>query len=132
MNTAYKHLDSKLRIAELTIGQWLGVLLGLGLAIAWGVYISPFGSTLTLTSSVYVGALPVGAVLLGSSTELDPVLLVRSAIAWRRADGRFVPGPGHSASGYVVTGDSHREAARRHRQASPPPPLAALWEEVQA
>ena len=129
MNTAYKHLDSKLRIAELTIGQWLGVLLGLGLAIAWGVYVSPFGPTLTVSSSVYVGAIPAGAVLLSSATELDPALLIRSAVAWRRMDGRFVPGPGHSASGYVVTGDRHREAARRRREASPPPALATLWEE---
>jgi hypothetical protein len=132
MNTAYKHLDSKLRIAELTIGQWMGIFLGVGLAIAWGMYVSPFGPTVSLTSAVYVGAIPAGAALLGSTTEIDPVLMLRSAIAWRRSEGRFLPGPGHSASGYVVTGDSHRETERRRREAAPPPSLAALWEEAQA
>jgi hypothetical protein len=129
MNTAYKHLDSKLRIAELTVGQWIGVLFGLGLAIGWGMYVSPFGPTLTVTSSVYLGVLPAGAALLGSNTELDPFRLIRSAISWRRMDGRFVPGPGHSASGYVVTGDQQREAARRRQDGPPPLELGALWEE---
>jgi hypothetical protein len=128
MNSAYKHLDSKLRIAELTIGQWVGVLVGLGLAIGWGVYVSPFGPTITLTSSVYLAALPAGAVLVGSFTELDPARLIRSAIAWRRLEGRFTPGPGRSASGYVVIGDSQREASRRQQDSASELELAALWE----
>jgi hypothetical protein len=96
------------------------------------VYVSPFGPTVTLSSAVYVGALPVGAALLGSATEIDPVLILRSAISWRRAEGRFLPGPGHSVSGYVVIGDRQRETERRRQAAAPPPSLAALWEEVEA
>jgi hypothetical protein len=129
MNSAYKHLDSKLRIAELTIGQWVGVMIGLGLAIAWGVYVSPFGPTITLTSSVYLAALPSGAVLVGSFTELDPMRLIRSAIAWRRLEGRFAPGPGKSASGYVVIADSQSEATRRRQESVSELELGALWEE---
>lgn len=129
MNSAYKHLDSKLRVADLTVGQWIGVLFGVGLAIVWGVYLSPFGPTITLTSAVYVGALPAGAAMVGSFTELDPVRLVRSAIAWRRLQGRFSPGPGESASGYVVIADSQRAAARRRREELPELELASLWEE---
>lgn len=111
MNVAYKHLDAKLRIAELTVGQWIGVLLGVGAAVGWGLYMSPFGPTLTLTSAVYVAVLPAGAAVLGNATELNPALLLRSALAWRQREGRFMPGPGASAHGYVVGGESRGEGA---------------------
>lgn len=101
MNLAYKHLEAKLRVAELSLGQWAGIALGGLLAIAWGVYVSPFGSTLTLISAVYVGGLPAGAVVLAGVSELDVWLLVRSALAFRRSPGRYRPGPG-TVAGYRV------------------------------
>jgi hypothetical protein len=107
MHSAYKHLDSKLRIAELSVGQWLVVALGVGLGIVWGYYVSPFGPTLTLTSAVYIAALPSAAALFSTLTEFDLVLTVRSALWWRRLEGQFVAGPGRSARGYTVLEDPH-------------------------
>lgn len=128
MNAAYKHLDSKLRIADLTVGQWIGVIVGVASGIAWGMYISPFGPTITLTSAMYLAALPIGAALCASATDFDPWLTLRSALAWRRRDGRFVPGPGDSASGYVVA----HEAATTNGVAAPERlvelDLGSLWE----
>jgi hypothetical protein len=127
VNVAYKHLDSKLRIGELTVLAWIGVILGVACGIAWGVYISPFGPTLTLTLGIYVAALPIGAAVLASVTEFDPWLIVRSAVAWRRLEGRFVPGGGDCARGYlVVEGSDSRtghSAPRRVHELD----LGSLW-----
>jgi hypothetical protein len=106
MNPAYKHLDSKLRIAEFTLGQWAVVMLGVSIAIVWGFYLSPLGMYLTFGTAVYLGAIPVGFVVLSSFYEIDVGVLVRSSIRWRRLDGRFLAGPGPEPTGYVVTGHS--------------------------
>ena len=72
MNIAYKHLDTKLRIGELTIGQWLAVALGVGIAGGWALYVHPpIGATLTAVTAVYLGALPAGAALMASSSEFN-------------------------------------------------------------
>lgn len=127
MNTAYKHLDSKLKIAELTVGQWVGVLLGLGIAITWGFYVSPFGTTLTVITAVYAVALPTAAALFATMTDFDLALLLRSAIAWRRRQGRFTAGPGSSARGYVVSEDEGDRASERRGPQLEELDLSALW-----
>jgi hypothetical protein len=129
MNVAYKHLDSKLRIMELTVGQWLGVLAGVGLAILWGYQLSPFGFQLTLVSAIYIGAIPAGAVLFANFTEFDLWLLVRSAAAWRRMEGRFAPGPGDSAEGYVLIERADEGDSAVLKRAETELDLARLWEE---
>jgi hypothetical protein len=130
VNVAYKHLDAKLRIADLTIGQWISVLVGIGVAAVWGLYLSPLGTYLTLVSSVYFGALPAAAALLASMSEFDLWLVLRSALRWYRLEGRFASGPGGSAHGYVVRADRGGHAPRprerpRVRELDP----ASLWEE---
>ena len=45
-------------------------------------------------TGVYVGGLPVAAGFVASQTEFDLWAVVLSAVRWRRADGRFVPGCG--------------------------------------
>jgi hypothetical protein len=129
MNTAYKHLDSKLRIADLTLGQWIGVIVGVGVGVVWGVYLSPLGTYLTLASSVYLGAIPAAAALLASMSEFHLWLLLRSAVGWHRLDGRFASGPGGSARGYVVSEEPEADGMHAGR-----PPVreldpAALWGE---
>lgn len=127
MNSAYKHLDSKLRIAELTLWQWVGVVGGLGLGIVWGLYLSPLGSTLTMVSAVYMAALPAAAALFARLTEFDPWLVIRSAWAWRRLEGRFVAGPGELANGYIVTEETQMDGTQRPETAELD--LTSLWEE---
>ena len=130
MNVAYKHLDTKLRIADMTIGQWMGVGLGLAVAIGWGFYLQPpLGPTLTAVTAVYLGALPAGAALLASMSEFDLLLMVRSAIRWRRHEGRFIPGPGNPVSGYVLRDPEPEETAGKTRERAPELDPASLWEE---
>jgi hypothetical protein len=128
MNLAYKHLDTKLRVADLTVGQWLSVFAGLALAAVWGMYLSPFGTYVTLLSAIYLGGIPVGASLLAGMTEFDLWLLIASAMRWRRREGRFVPGPGDGARGYVVHDDALEQAAASRRDLDDLD-LASLWEE---
>jgi hypothetical protein len=131
MNVAYKHLDTKLRIAELTVGQWVGVLAGVAIAIVWATKLSPFGGYATLVSAIYLGAVPAGAVVLAGYTEFDLWLLVRSAIRWRRAEGRYAPGAGEAAHGYVLRDESDDEngtGGARPRVAELDP--QSLWEDA--
>lgn len=128
MNVAYKHLDSKLRIAELSIGQWIGVLLGVGCGLSWGVYLSPFGPTVTFTVGIYVAALPIGAVFLAAVTDFDPFLALRSAVSWRQREGRFVPGPGESARGYAIAPDPVTSSAKNTAASVAELDFASLWE----
>lgn len=100
INTAYKHLDSKLRIAALTVSQWVGIFAGVVLAIVYGDYVHPFGTMMTLVTAVYLGGLPIATILFAGFSDFNLMLLLCSAIRWRRMDGRYVPGPGPPTSGY--------------------------------
>jgi hypothetical protein len=100
MNTAYKHLDTKLHIGDLTLGQWVGLAAGTIGALLYGMYLSPFGQMLTLVSAIYLGGIPIAAVFLASLSEFDFLLLVRSAVRWHRRDARYLPGPGMPTPGY--------------------------------
>lgn len=106
MNIAYKHLDTKVRIGDLTIGQWVGVIVGIALGLVWALYVSPFGIYLTLFTAIYLGGIPIGAMFLANVTEFDLWLLLRSAVRWRRRESRFLPGPGDSSRGYLVHDES--------------------------
>jgi hypothetical protein len=125
MNSAYKHLDSKLKVAELTLGQWCGLMVGVAVAILWGFYLSPLGTYLTVGTAVYLGAVPASFALMSSFYEVNLGVVLLSAIKWMRLDGTFMPGPGADAEGYVV----------RHEQIEDDPKVAlanldpaALWE----
>lgn len=102
LNLAYKHLDSKIRIADLTIVQWIGVFAGVVLAVVYGYVLHPFGTMVNMVTAVYIGGIPITAVLLGGFSDFDPILILRSAATWRRLDGAFLPGPGLPTDGYRV------------------------------
>jgi hypothetical protein len=127
MNTAYKHLETKLRIAELTVGQWFGIILGVALAVGWGGYVSPFGTGLTLFTAIYLGGVPILLSLLATQAEFDLWLRVRSMISWRRDGGRYIPGPGMSAHGYVLT-EEPRSERERPRDDVPELDFTTLWD----
>jgi hypothetical protein len=124
MNIAYKHLDARLRIAELTVGQWLSVLIGVGIAILWGLYLSPLPGPLSLATAVYLGAVPAGLAVMSGFYELNLVLVARSAVRWRRSDGRYVAGPGESARGYAIRGQTAADTERVKSDLD----LGALWD----
>lgn len=102
MNTAFKHLDAKLRIADLTIRQWVGLFVGVMIALLYADFLHPFGTMGTMITAVYIAGIPIAAVLIGGFSEFDIWLVLRSALRWRSADGRYLPGPGVRTAGYRV------------------------------
>jgi hypothetical protein len=105
MNVAFKHLESKLRFGDLTIGQWAGILGGLLFAFVFASYLSPFGGMAGVILGVYLGAIPASAAFFASVSEFDLWGLLAAAVRWYRRDGRHVPGAGESARGYALLAD---------------------------
>jgi hypothetical protein len=125
MNPAYKHLEAKTRIAELTLAQWALIATALIGAVAWGFYISPFGFLITVLTSTYIGGLPALAALVAGQTEFDFWLTIRHAVRHWRSDGRYLPGPGPTPAGYVI--GPHPRELRRRGAGGPGLDLEELW-----
>jgi hypothetical protein len=106
---AYKQLEANTRIAELTLGQWVGAISGVLCALVVIAWLRPFGMYLNLVLGVYVGGIPITIPLVVSVGEFDVWLLVRAAWRWCRADGRYGAGPGNAARGYEITGVERSE-----------------------
>ena len=51
---------------------------------------------------VYLGAIPASAAFFASLSEFDLWGLLIAAARWRREDGRYLPGPGSGATGYLA------------------------------
>src|SRR5512135_1962882 len=103
MHTAPAHLESKLRFWDLSVGQIAAAFLGIMLGVAWAKFVSPLHGMLGAMSGAYIAALPVIPVFVASQTDFDLTGLVTNAVRWRRLDGRYVPGAGPSAGGYLLT-----------------------------
>ena len=65
-----------------------GILVG----FAWANWLSPIHGIGAAVTGVYVGGLPVAAGFVASQTEFDLWAVVRSAVRWRRAEGRLRAG----------------------------------------
>ena len=102
MNVAFKHLEAKLRFGELSVGQWAGMLGGLLFALVFAQYLSPVGGAVGLVLGVYLGAIPAAAAFYASLSEFDLWGLLIAAARWRREEGRYLPGPGTDATGYLA------------------------------
>jgi hypothetical protein len=126
-NVAYKHLEQRLKIGEFTLRQWAGFFFGALAAVAWGLYLSPFGATVSLVTAVYIGGIPIAAAYLAGATDFDLWLHLKSLGAYRRAVGRYVPGPGHTAKGYGLTGEARDDDTHADRVSSPDLDLESLW-----
>ncbi|RKQ90823.1 hypothetical protein C8N24_0638 [Solirubrobacter pauli] len=103
MNRAFKHLEAKLRFADLTIGQWAAVIAGLLFGLVFAQYLSPIGGLWGAVLGIYLGALPASAAFFASLSEFDLGGLLVAALRRRREPGRYLPGAGSTGIGYRVT-----------------------------
>jgi hypothetical protein len=103
VHAAPAHLESKLRFWDFTVAQIAAAFAGIMLGFIWARFVSPLHGMLGAMSGAYIAALPVIPVFVASQTEFDLAGLVAGALRWRRLEGRYVPGPGASASGYVLS-----------------------------
>ena len=121
MNLAYKHLNAKERIGELTVGQWAVVFGGMIVMLLWGFYLSPLSRYLSIVTAVYLGGLPVALALVASYAEFNVWRFAASAWRWTLAAGRYAAGAGAPTPGYRIvpdprgtaTGDASRNPADR-------------------
>jgi hypothetical protein len=108
MNPAPAHLETKLRFGwDFTVGQIAAMVVGILIGFGWANWLSPIHGIGAAVTGVYVGGLPVAAGFVASQTEFDLGVVVLCALRWRRAEGRFVVGPG-VCTGYVVASE-HEE-----------------------
>lgn len=124
MNTAYKHLETRLRIGELTLGQWAGIVLGVAIGVTWGMYASPFGPYISLFSAIYVGGVPAMAAWVASQADFDLWQHLAAAVRWHRGSHVYLPGAGVTATGYAVVAAPARAASMA---AAPDLDVEALW-----
>jgi hypothetical protein len=125
MNASPAHLEAKLRFWEFTIGQIAAAAVGVLCGFVWASYVSPFGGLAAAISGAYIAGVPVAAAFVASQTEFDLWGLVAAIARWRRLDGRYLPGPGPTAHGYLLTGDADRHPGGRGAGELD---LDALWE----
>jgi hypothetical protein len=82
-------------------------------AVVFALVLRPFSGYVNLALGIYIGGLPAAAVFLASISEVDVWLLGRSALRFRRADGRYLPGGGQGARGYTIrTAADERDPVR--------------------
>jgi hypothetical protein len=127
MNPAYKHIRDRLRFGELTIPQIIALFCGLMCGLVFALYISPFGPYLTLFIGIYIASIPMGAVLLASTTEFDLWLYLRARVHDRITDGQYVAGPGVTCIGYSIEPEDELVNFNRRSQTRPVD-LEAIWD----
>ena len=118
VNLTFKHLEAKLRFAELSIGQWAGVLGGVLFAMLFAEYLSPFhglgGADPRRLPRRDPGQAPRSSP--GSATSTSGALRPRcsagaacAAVSCRAADTT------HAATSSLTDRDSLRRSGRRRR-----------------
>jgi hypothetical protein len=131
VRTSPAHLESKLRFWDLSVGQIAAAFAGIMLGVAWAKFLSPLHGMWGAMSGAYIAALPVVPVFVASQTELDLSGLLVGAIRWRRLEGRYLPGGGETAQGYLLFGE-HAETAPGDGAEMLEVELQALWDEAPA
>ena len=131
MRAAPAHLESKLRFWDLSVGQIAAAFAGIMLGVAWAKFLSPLPGMWGAMSGAYIAALPVIPVFVASQTELDLGGLVVGAVRWRRLEGRYLPGAGETAHGYLLT-EERGDTGLRDDAEVLQPWLATLWDEAPA
>jgi hypothetical protein len=129
VRAAPAHLESKLRFWDLSVGQIAAAFAGIMLGVAWAKFLSPLPGMWGAMSGAYIAALPVIPVFVASQTELDLGGLVVGAVRWRRLDGRYLPGAGETAHGYLLIDERGGPGLRDDAEQ---PWLAGLWDQAPA
>ena len=131
MRAAPAHLESKLRFWDLSVGQIAAAFAGIMLGVAWAKFLSPLHGMWGAMSGAYIAALPVVPVFVASQTELDLCGLLVGAIRWRRLEGRYLPGAGETAQGYLLS-DEHADSGPGEETEVLERELHALWDDPRA
>jgi hypothetical protein len=110
----YKHLEAKLRLGSLSLGQWAQISGTGAAAAAFGVYVSPMPTGATIFVSIVGAGMPVA--LSYGAMGLEFSVADFAAAAWRywRHPRRYLPGAGNSSRGYVVRREQTKQTSDGH------------------
>jgi hypothetical protein len=98
----YKHLEAKLRLGSLSLGQWVQITAAGAAAAVFGVYVSPLPTSATIFVSIVGAGMPVA--LSYGAMGLEFSVADFAVAAWRywRSPRHYMAGAGEPGSGYVV------------------------------
>jgi hypothetical protein len=127
-NVTYKHLEGKTVVGAFSLGQWAQLLAGAVLALVFGIYLSPLPAGATIFIACLLPGLPLAASYGAMGLEFS--LSQGTRAAWRcwRQPGRYLPGPGRHAAGYLVVPDPARAPTGADPGVGPTRELEALWD----
>ena len=129
VHPTYKNLEAKLRVATLTVGQWIQLGASIGFAVIFVRYISPLPIEPTLSLAILLAGLPVAASYALSGAEFSATRLIVSVWRWRRRPKRYQPGPGEPIDGYVVELPPPVDVSDRDAASAPLADLELLWDD---
>jgi hypothetical protein len=98
----YKHLEAKLRLGSFSLGQWGQIGAAGTLAAVFGVYVSPFPTSVTIFVSIVAAGLPIALSYGAMGLEFSVGQLAGAAWRYWREPRSYLAGPCESAVGYVV------------------------------
>ena len=101
-NPTYKHLEAKLRLGSLSLGQWVQIGVAGAAAAVFGVYVSPLPAGATLFVSIVAAGMPVAVSYGAMGLEFSVGDVAVAAWRYWRSPRRYVAGAGQMSPGYVV------------------------------
>lgn len=125
-NPTYKQLEARMRIGAFTLSQWTEIAAATIGALVFGVYLSPFSTTLTLFTAVVVAGSPLALSYGAMAHEWSVVDALRAQWRWFTKPRRHLPGPGIPTSGYLVVRQPPETPARGHAVQGREP--SVLWD----
>jgi hypothetical protein len=132
-NVTYKHLEGKTLVGPLSLWQWAQLFAGIVAGVVFGLYLSPLPATATVFVSCLLPGLPLAAGYGAMGLEFSLWQMARAALRYWRKPRHHLPGPGHSATGYLVQPEPDPLAPiARHRpstaEVSPVHNVEELWD----
>jgi hypothetical protein len=127
-NPTYKHLDAKMRLGGLRLSQWLQLVVAVGFAALFGVYLSPLPLGPTITLSVFVAGLPVAVSFAAMGLEFSVSGFLRALWRFGRSPRRYLPGGGAAGVGYVVVAEQREPDFDPAVDVTPTSRIAEIWD----
>lgn len=124
-NPTYKHLEAKLRLGPFSVGQWVQVMTAGVIAAIFGAYLSPLPPSSTVFVSIVGAGMPVALSYGAMGLEFSVGRFVTATWRYWRDPRSFLPGPGESATGYVLLVAADERDARDDVRS---PEGAPLWD----
>lgn len=106
MHPTYKHLEDRIRLGGLTLGQWTQLLVG-GLAAYVLSTLLPLPGSWSLSVAVTVCGLPAADAIAFMSADFDVLGWARAAVTWlrsaKRYEGSALVARAHAGAGIAIS-----------------------------